>query len=233
MTPLPACRFPTDSLQYSFANSGVNFFGPFHIEDAKGLIAKYYGLIFTCLAIRCVHLKACPDLNTDTFSNAYRRFVSRRCQPTAMISDTGKTFIGASEELNRSVKCLDNDKIYKAMAAANTNWKFNPHYGPHFGGILERLIQTAKRTLLTIIGSRRLSPDVFRTMLVETEAILNSRPLTIVADLPANEMPLTPNHFLINSLPPGKFDSEELTSFKSWKNVQQMVNHFWKRLVKE
>ena len=72
---------------------------------------------------------------------------------------------------------------------------------------------------------------------METEAILNSRPLTIVADLPENEMPFTPNHFLINrpfnSLPPGRFDSQEPASFKSWKNVQQMVNHFWKRLVKE
>ena len=111
MAPLPACRFPTDSTQYPFANSGVDIFGPFYIEDAKGQIEKHYGLIFTCLVTRCVHLEACPDLNTDTFLNAYRRFVSRRCQPTTMLSNNGKTFIGASEELKRSVKRLDNDKI--------------------------------------------------------------------------------------------------------------------------
>ena len=231
MAPLPACRFPTDSTQHLFANSGVDFFGPFYIEDAKGQIEKHYGLIFTCLITRCVHLEACPDLNTDTFLYAYRRFVSRRFQPTTMLSDNGKTFIGASEELKRSVKRLDNDKSYKAMAATNTTWKFNTPYGLHFGGIWERLIQTAKRTLLIILGSRRLSLDVFRTILVKTEAILNSRPLTIVADLPENEMPLLPNHFLINrpfnSLPPGKFHSQEPSSFKSWNN------HFWKRLVKE
>ena len=39
----------------------------FYIEDAKGLIEKHYGLIFTCLVTRCVHLEVCPDLNTDTF----------------------------------------------------------------------------------------------------------------------------------------------------------------------
>ena len=98
-------------------------------------------------------------------------------------------------------------------------------------------IQTAKRTLSIALGSKRMSLDVFRTILVETEAILNSGPLTIVADLPENEIPLTPNHFLINkpfnSLPPEMFDSQEPASFKSWKNVQQLVNHFWKRLVKE
>ena len=36
MAPLPACRFSTDSTQCPFANNGVNFFGPFYIEDAKG-----------------------------------------------------------------------------------------------------------------------------------------------------------------------------------------------------
>ena len=123
------------------------------------------------------------------------------------------------------------------MAATNTTCKFIPPYGPHFGCIWEQLIETAKRTLVITLGSRRKSLDVFRTILVETEAILNSKPLTIVADLPQKEMPLTPNSFLINrpfnSLLPGKFDSQDPASFRSLKNVQQMVNHFWKRLVKE
>ena len=67
-------------------------------------------------------------------------------------------------------------------------------------------------------------------------SILNFKPLTNVAELLENEMPLTPNLFLINrlfnTLPPWKFYSQDLASFKFWKNVQQMVNHFWKRLVK-
>ena len=232
IAPLPACRFPTDSAQYLFANSGVNFSGPFYIEDAKGQIEKHNGLIFTCLVTRCVHLEACPDPDTDTFLNAYQQIVRRRRQPTTMLSDNGKTFIGASEELKRCVKRLNNNKICKAMAATNTTWKFNPPYGPHFGGFSERLIQTAKRTLVIILGSRRLSLDVFRTNLVETEAPMNSRPLTIAADFQENEMPLTPNHFLINrpfnSFPLGKFDSQDPASFKSWKNVQQIVNQFSK-----
>ena len=237
MAPLPAFRFPSAATQFPFSNSGVNFFGPFYIEDTKGNLEKHYGLIFTCLITRAVHLESCPDLNTGTFLNAFRRFTSRRCQPELLYSDNGKTFIGASEELKKSVKSLDYDKIYKALAATNTTWKFNPPYGPHFGGVWERLIQTAKKTLLIILGSKRLSLDVFQTILAESEAILNSRPLTNVADLPDNEMPLTPNHFLIsrpfNSLPPGKFDSQTPASFRTWRNLQQMMNHFWKRLVKE
>ena len=67
MAPLPACRFPTNSTHFPFTNGGVDFLDPFYIEDAKTGIAKHYSLIFTCLVTRCVHLEACPDLNTDSF----------------------------------------------------------------------------------------------------------------------------------------------------------------------
>ena len=89
-----------------------------------------------------------------------------------------------------------------------------------FWWCLGRLIRTAQRALLIILGSRTLSVDVFQTILMETEAILNSRPLTKVAELPDNEMLLTPNHFLISdpfsSLPPGKFDNSSPAIFRIW-----------------
>ena len=73
--------------------------------------------------------------------------------------------------------------------------------------------------------------------MVETESMLNSRTLARVADLPDNEEPITPNHFLVqrpyNSMPPGDFSSTMPASFKSRKNVQQLINHVWRRLVKE
>ena len=73
--------------------------------------------------------------------------------------------------------------------------------------------------------------------MVETESMLNSRLLTHVADVPDNEEPITPNPFLVqrpyNSMPPGDFSSTMPASFNSWKNVQQLTNHVWRRLVKE
>ena len=237
MAPTPSFRFPTVETQFPFPNSGVDFSGLFYIEDSKGIIEKNYGLIFTCMVTRAVHSETCPDLNTDTFLSAFRRFCSRRCQPQFLYSDNGKTFVGASEELNKTVKALHNDRIYKALAVANTTWKFNPPCGPHFGGVWERLIQSAKRTLLLILGSRRLSFDTFLTIMVETESILNSRPLTNVAEQPRNEEHLTPNLFLIqcpfNSLPPGQFGDQQPASLNTWKYAQKLMNHMWWRLVKE
>ena len=129
-------------------------------------------------------METCPDLNTDTFLNAYRRFTCRRCQPVLLYSDNRETFVGASEELMKSVKALDRIRIYKALAAVKTTWKLNPSNGPHFVGVWERLIQSAKRTLLITLGSKRLSFDIFEAIMVEVEAILNSIPLTNVADQP-------------------------------------------------
>ena len=123
MAPLPAFPFPTEETKFPFSNTGLHFSGPFYIEDKQGKIEKHYGLIFKCLVTRAVHLETCPDLNTDTFLNAYRRFTCRRCQPILLYSDNGKTFVGASEELKKSVKALDKDKIYKALAAVKTTWK--------------------------------------------------------------------------------------------------------------
>ena len=69
------CRFPDTFLQSPFANTGIDFFWPFYIEDTKDKLTKYYGHIFTCMVTRAAHLESRPDLNTDTFLNALRRFV--------------------------------------------------------------------------------------------------------------------------------------------------------------
>ena len=237
MAPLPDCSFPTENKQFTFTNCGLDFFGPFYIEEEKDKLQKHYGLIFTCLVTRAVHLETCPDLNTDTFLNAYRRFTSRRCQPADLYSDNGKTFVGAKEELKRCLNDLDKDKIHKALAAQNTKWHFNPPHGPHFGGAWERLTQSVNWTPLIILGSRKFTFDNFHTIIVEAKAMMNSRPLTNVSDAMENEQPLMPNHFLLqrpyNSLPPVIFPSTKPANMKSWKNVQQFLNHIWRRVVRE
>ena len=116
-------------------------------------------------------------------------------------------------------------------------WHLNPPFAPHFGA-WERLIQTTKKTLLPILGSRKLTLELFHAILAETELMLNSRPHTPVADYPDNEEPLTPNHFLLQrlyaNLPPGvSHDSSYQLTQKSWKETQNLVNHIWKRLLTE
>ena len=103
--------------------------------------------------------------------------------------------------------------------------------------LMVRLIQSVKRTLLIILGSKRFTLDVFHTIKVEAEAIMNSRSLTNVSDSLENNELLTPNHLLLqrqyNSLPTGVFPSTKPASMKSWKNVQQFLNQIWRKLLWE
>ena len=56
----------------------------------------------------------------------------------------------------------------------------------------------------------KLTLDALRTVLIQTEMILNSKSLTLVTDYKENGEPLTISHFLIqrqfSALPPGVFN---------------------------
>lgn len=57
-----------------FANCAVAYFGPWIIKDGRKEVRRY-GVIFTCLASRTVHLDTAPMLKKDAFINVPRRFV--------------------------------------------------------------------------------------------------------------------------------------------------------------
>ena len=132
VAPLPGSRFATAETQFPFANSVVDLFGPLYIGDSKGVIEKHYGLKFTCMVTRADHLETCPELNTDTFLNAFRRFCSRRCQPQLLYSDNRKTVVGASEKLTKTVKALDIDRIYKVLSGSQYNVEIQSHIRTSF-----------------------------------------------------------------------------------------------------
>ena len=199
---------------------------------------KHYSLIFTCLVTRACHLEPCPALTTDSFINAFRRIIARRGQPQYIRSDNRKNFICVRRELQETLKAAIRTSVQTPPLAPVMEWHLNPPFAPHFGGAWERLIQMAKKTLLLILGSRKLTLEPFHTILAETEPMLNSRPLTHLVDFPDNEEPLTPNHFLFHrpyaNLPPGVFhDSSYQLTQKSVKETQILVNHLWKRLLTE
>ena len=176
-------------------NVGLDYFGPFYIEDSSRKLEKQYICIFTCLVTRAVHLEVCHSLDTDSCLLAIRRFVSRRGYPEIKISDNGKNFTASKKVLNLDNISIDNSYIVQQLSQQNIVWKMNPQIVPHFGGVWEKIIQTAKRTLLIILGSQQLKAETFQTIVTETEGILNSRPITYVSFGNNDEKALTPNHF--------------------------------------
>lgn len=81
-----------------------------------------------------------------------------------------------------------------------------------------------------------VTDEVLETAFAETEALVNSRPLTEVNSDSGFEA-ITPNHFLISRanpvLPCGVFSDKKISSKKRWRQVQVMVDQVWRRWLKE
>ncbi|KAL7826204.1 hypothetical protein SRHO_G00340030 [Serrasalmus rhombeus] len=60
-----------------FTHVGIDYFGPIEVKKGRGT-AKRYGVIFTCLVSRAIHLEVANSLDTDACINALRRFICRR-----------------------------------------------------------------------------------------------------------------------------------------------------------
>ena len=115
----------------------VDYFGPLLVKQYRKT-EKRYGVLFTCLSIRAVHLEVATSLDTDSFILAFRRFVARRGQPESVYSDNGTNLVGDERELRESLQELDQTKIQNEMSQKGVNWTFLPPTASHMGGVWER-----------------------------------------------------------------------------------------------
>jgi len=221
-----------------FTKTGVDFFGPFHAKRGRSHVKKY-GVIFTCLVVRAVHIEVADSLSTDSFVCALRRFVARRGGVRVLRSDNGTNFVGADRELRDEVNKLheQNDRIHRAALAMKIDWKFNPPHASHFGGVWERQIRTVRKILNALLIEQTFSEETLHTLLCEVECVMNNRPLTPVSADLRDEVPLTPNHLLhlqCVNLPSSDVPTHgDLVGRKQWKQAAYMTEQFWRRWRQE
>ena len=219
MSDLPPDRLSSEP---AFTNVGCDCFGPFIVKNGRSC-AKRHGLIFTCLASRAIHIEMCYSLSTDSFLNAFRRFVSIRGPVRVLRCDQGTNFVGARNDLLKM----------------NCELMLNPPNSSHRGGVWERMIGVARRVLEGILveHGQQLDDESLLTMLAETANIVNSRPL---CSLSSHDLePLTANQLLTMKskvvVPPLLYSmvSADLYAIRRWKRVQYLANLFWSRWRKE
>ena len=215
MANLPAERV---AYEPAFTNTGMDFFGPFYVKQNRGHV-KRYGVIFTCLSVRAVHIEVAQDLSADSFLCALRRFKARRVHVKSLRSDRGTNFVGGSKELKEELRRLSisEDVIHRAMLKHGVEFTFNTPNASHHGGAWERQIRSIRRILDRLLNTQQLQEETLSTLLVEVESILNNRPLTPISCDPSDPEPLTPNHLLnlgadCVAIPFGLVDDSDSTS---------------------
>ena len=242
MADLPADRTETGA---PFTNVGVDVFGPWVIKQRKlrGAPAevKRWGLVFTCLASRAVHIEVLHSMDADSFICALRRFVAIRGPVSLIRCDCGTNFIGAKTELTKALEEMDKDRVEMFLKEQNCDWKFNPPHASHFGGVWERQIGTIRRVLdamLLNIGSSQLDDELLSTLMAEASSIVNSRPITTISSDVDQPTPLTPSMLLTLKKrpvapPAGKFVAQDMYTRRRWRRIQYLADQFWVRWKRE
>ena len=234
--PLPPFRVK-EAQPFSF--TGVDFAGPLYVRDTTASGAsKVWICLYTCCATRAIHLDLVPDLTTEAFIRCFKRFSARRGVPVRMISDNAKTFKSAANLVREMV---EDPGVTDFFGIRGVQWMFNVERAPWWGGIFERMIQTAKRCLRKIVGNARLTHEELLTAVIEVEMIVNSRPLSYISSEDLEE-PLTPSHLLcghrILSLPDPKIviETSHQDISTSRKDITRRMRHlskiladFWRR----
>ena len=182
-------------------------------------------------------MEPASDQTTGTFLATLKRFISRRNKPRDLYSDNGSNFIGAKNELEKLYTLLGTDdlppEIQTYLVDHRMIWHMIPARAPHFGGLWEAAVKSAKFHLKRVIGSQVLSFEEMLTITCQIEACLNSRPLGAQhCQNPEGIEPLTPGHFLTGAkitMYPETETSPQMSLMKRWTLCQQIVQEFWTR----
>lgn len=127
--------------------------------------------------------------------------------------------------------------FHEVQIIDNITWKFIPPRSPNFGRIYEAGIKGTKFHLKRVIGNAHLNFEEFCTVLIQIEAILNSRPLCPLTSDSNDPDSLTPAHFLIGktltSIPEQDVTNTKENRLNKYQKLQQIIQHFWSRWNKE
>ncbi|XP_054086940.1 uncharacterized protein LOC128921926 [Zeugodacus cucurbitae] len=158
--------------------------------------------------------------------------------PTKIFSDNATNFVGADRKLRELTEAFLAQAPELKRFAADEGFKFIfiPPRAPHFGGLWEAAVKSAKHHIVRVIGNALLTAEELATLLAEVEAILNSRPLTPLSQDPNDGEAFTPAHLLIGcslrALPPEKVPVDPVRCCERWQLVCCLKQQFWRQWSK-
>ncbi|XP_053403242.1 uncharacterized protein LOC128558339 [Mercenaria mercenaria] len=233
---------PQDRLEPAppFTYVGVDAFGPWNVTARRTrggkANSKRWGILFTCLTIRAIHIEVVEEMSASAFMNALRRFIAQHGNVKLFRSDRGTNFVGATKDLNVNVINVEDGCVNNLLKQKGVLWVFNPPHASHMGGAWERMIGVVRRILDSILSEascKTLTHDVLTTVMAEVCAIVNARPIVPISTDSSEPEVLSPSSILTQkadfSTP--DFENMSLTDIyrAEWKRVQVLADRFWKR----
>ncbi|XP_065182125.1 uncharacterized protein LOC135812837 [Sycon ciliatum] len=124
-----------------FTYVGIDYFGPVQVKDEP---SKVWVCLFTCLAVRAVHLEVIPSLSTASFIDCFTRFAARRGVPELLLSDNASQFRLAATTFDIGWReVLKDESLQQYLSSRQVQWRFTTECAPWQGGVYERLIVLA------------------------------------------------------------------------------------------
>jgi hypothetical protein len=232
--------------QRVFAETGIDFAGPFEVIQGRGKKRKqYFVLVLTCLQVRAVHFEPTENQQTDSVINALSRFISLRGRPRIIVSDNQTSFKSASRELIEFHKFFlaHQNEISQGLNRPDDQpieWLFIPPRAPHFGGAWEIMVKAMKRAMQVVSNGQPMVEDCFRTFLCKAMDIINQRPL-VKHYSQETKVILTPNDFLLgrsqvgvtpNQIPNG-IEIPNTKLGQRWRQLESLSTGLWYRFLTE
>ena len=97
--------------------------------------SKRWGLLFTCLNSRAIHLEVLEAMDASVFNCALQRFFVICGQALRLRCDRGTNFVRGKSELEEGFAEMDNQAVQRYLVEQGCEWVFNPPHVPHFGGL--------------------------------------------------------------------------------------------------
>ena len=101
------------------------------IGEKGAEIIKTWICLFTCLAVRAIHLEWVKNLTPKQFLSCLRRFVARRGKPQLIISDNAPQFKVVKVAIDKQWKYVMLDKdVRHYIKEEGINWQFTTALSP-------------------------------------------------------------------------------------------------------
>ena len=230
MADLPRSRLSTHNKP--FFHTGCDYFGPLLYQEGRSE-RKAWGLLFTCMATRAVHVELMTSLDVTSFILAYTRFIDIRGPVSNFYSDNAQTFKAVASLFS---EFLESDGLQSFFRQKGLSWEFIPPYSLAQGVSLKSMIKVFKRTLSQVAKlSKRMSNLIeLQTYVLNSTRLVNDRPLTPLSDDPKNYSAITPSSLLTPALHPSTpvgapHAKDDLRS--DYRFNVALVHGFWERWI--